>query len=156
MIFFFIDDPHLLSADNFNISSRSILITIKGAGTTDERGEIHTNEVPDAAVLGSFWATSLDGGLVGMRAGWREETIEEKVAVTAGDNLQILLANEGRQAEVILTDGKRASGLTISSILPMMAGSARSARRNIWRRPACARSRKVCRSCGQPLPGSAP
>ncbi len=87
------------------------LIIKKGIGTTDERGEIHTNEVPDAAVLGSFWATSLDGGLVGMRAGWREETIDKKVAVTAGDNLQILLANEGRQAEVILTDGKRASGL---------------------------------------------
>ena len=50
------------------------LIIKKGAGTTDELGEIHTNEVPDAAVLGSFWATSLDGGLVGMRAGWREET----------------------------------------------------------------------------------
>lgn len=87
------------------------LIIKKGIGTTDELGEIHTNEVPDAAVLGSFWATSLDGGLVGMRAGWREETIEEKVAVTAADNLQILLANEGRQAEIVFTDGQRASGL---------------------------------------------
>ncbi len=87
------------------------LIIKKGVGTTDEHGEIHTDEVPDAAVLGSFWATSQDGGLVGMRAGWREETIDENVTVTAGDNLQILLANEGRKAEVILTDGKRVSGL---------------------------------------------
>ena len=87
------------------------LIIKKGTGITDALGEIHTNDVPDAAVLGSFWATSLDGGLVGMRAGWREETIDEKVTVIAGDNLQILLANEGRKAEVILTDGKRVSGL---------------------------------------------
>ena len=87
------------------------LIIKKGTGITDELGEIHTEEVPDAAVLGSFWATSLDGGLVGMRAGWREEIIEEELAVTAGDNLQILLANEGRKAEVILAEGQRVSGL---------------------------------------------
>lgn len=87
------------------------LIIKKGSGTTDNNGEIHTREVPDAAVLGSFWATSLDGGLIGMRAGWREDTTEEEVVVNASDNLQILLANEGRKAEVIHTDGKRASGV---------------------------------------------
>ena len=38
----------------------------------DAEGRVFTEEVPDAAVLGTFWASSADGKILGMHAGWRE------------------------------------------------------------------------------------
>src|SRR5579871_3935083 len=42
-----------------------------GVATTDKSGEVYTDDVPDAAVLGSFWAIPDGGRLVSMLAGWK-------------------------------------------------------------------------------------
>ena len=44
------------------------LILKRGVAVTDDSGEIYTNEVPDAAVLGSFWATPKEGRMTAMVA----------------------------------------------------------------------------------------
>ena len=80
-------------------------------------GEIHTLEVPDAAVLGSFWATTpKEGALLGMRAGWREEEATEKIEEPALDNLAILRANVGAECEVVTNAARKLVG-TIREVL---------------------------------------
>ena len=88
------------------------LVIKKGKGKADADGEIHTLEVPDAAVLGSFWATTPEkGSLLGMRAGWREEEATEEVTESAMDNLAILRANEGAECEVMTQDKRVLKGV---------------------------------------------
>ncbi len=87
------------------------LVIKKGVGKTDAMGEIHTLEVPDAAVLGSFWATTPKAGaLLGMRAGWREEEATETVEEPALDNLAILRANVGAECEVVIDPARPLAG----------------------------------------------
>ncbi len=88
------------------------LVIKKGVGETDAMGEIHTLEVPDAAVLGSFWATtSQAGALLGMRAGWREGESVEEIEEAALDNLAILRANEGARCELETSHGRKLAGV---------------------------------------------
>jgi hypothetical protein len=88
------------------------LVIKKGKGKADANGEIHTLEVPDAAVLGSFWATTPgDGELLGMRAGWREEEATDEVTESALDNLAILRANEGAKCVVVTEEGETLKGV---------------------------------------------
>lgn len=47
------------------------LIIKRGVAITDKAGEVFTDEVPDAAVLGSFWAVPQEGRLISMLAGWK-------------------------------------------------------------------------------------
>lgn len=83
----------------------------KCKGMTDSKGEIHTEEVPDAAVLGTFWATSESGPILGMRAGWREHTETEKTESSALDNLSILRVNVGSSCSLVLNSGEEYSGV---------------------------------------------
>ena len=46
------------------------LVLKQGTATTDEDGFVFTEEVPDSAVLGSFWAVPDEGKLKSMTAGW--------------------------------------------------------------------------------------
>ena len=46
------------------------LILERGTATTDKDGFVFTEEVPDSAVLGSFWAVPDEGKLKSMTAGW--------------------------------------------------------------------------------------
>ena len=54
------------------------LILKRGVAVTGESGEVYTDEVPDAAVLGSFWATPKEGRMTAMVAGWVEEKQSEE------------------------------------------------------------------------------
>src|SRR5262245_58565039 len=47
------------------------LIIKRATGTTDENGELFTEDVPDSAVLGSFWAVPEQGRMISMVAGWK-------------------------------------------------------------------------------------
>jgi hypothetical protein len=87
------------------------LVIKQGEATTDEKGEVYLDEVPDAAVLGSFWAAPAEGRLVNMVAGWREvqEDVEKPVACT--QTIELLLANKGQQAKVELQDKAVHSGV---------------------------------------------
>lgn len=80
-------------------------------GRTDENGELHLDEVPDAAILGSFWGIPLSGRLLSMTAGWVEKEDESSREETCTNVLEILRANQGTQAEFTLNDGKVYSGI---------------------------------------------
>lgn len=92
------------------------LIIKKGVATTDDRGEIQTIELPDAAVLGSFWATASEGELMGMRAGWVDEVLTNQVTELAQNHMQVLEANRGRECEVLMSDNRQVKG-TIREIM---------------------------------------
>ncbi len=92
------------------------LIMKRGAAVTDERGEIHLTDVPDAAVLGAFWALPDQGDLQGMTAGWVEMTHREEREMTCQETIEVLKANEGRRCSVQLPDQTRVSG-TIHAVL---------------------------------------
>jgi hypothetical protein len=83
----------------------------KATFTTDKNGEAFTDDVPDAAVLGSFWAVPEEGRLVSMQAGWKttEETKDKETICK--ETIEILLANKGKQAKVELHDKTMFSGI---------------------------------------------
>jgi hypothetical protein len=80
------------------------LIIKHGTATSDEKGQVFTDAVPDAAVLGSFWAIPDEGRLVSTVAGWKttEETEAKEVPCTQA--IEILLSNKGKSAKVELHD----------------------------------------------------
>lgn len=68
-------------------------------GKADENGVLFTEEVPDNAVLGSFWAM-WEGGTVSLRAEWvehREEQVEDSIATSM---LELLRANTGKKVTI--------------------------------------------------------
>ena len=73
------------------------LVVKDGVAKTDENGFAHTYEVPDAAVLGSFWAIPEAGKIKSMVAGWEETKTEEVKDINCTNVLSIIKANVGRQ-----------------------------------------------------------
>jgi hypothetical protein len=92
------------------------MIVKRGSAVTDSKGEIYTEEVPDSAVLGSFWAGSDQGRMISMQAGWKSttETVAKRVPCT--QNIEILKANTGKVCKVELTDKTIHTG-TIREVL---------------------------------------
>ena len=80
------------------------LVVKRGIATADADGNVFTDDVPDAAVLGSFWAVPTQGRLLHMRADFvkREESV--KKAVPATTPLEILEANLGSEGEFSTQD----------------------------------------------------
>ena len=72
------------------------LVVKRGTAVADAQGEVFTAEVPDAAVLGSFWATPKEGRLVNMIAGWKETTTTTEKNMACSGTLEILQANLGK------------------------------------------------------------
>lgn len=82
-----------------------------GVAATDKQSEYFTDDVPDSAVLGSFWALPKEGRLVSMRAGWdtvRTSVTKEAPAISY---LDILLANQGKRVRLEMNDKETVSGL---------------------------------------------
>jgi hypothetical protein len=86
------------------------LIVKRAVATSNDAGEVFTEEVPDAAVLGSFWATPTQGRLLSMTASVEdvEETTTESVA--CAHYIELLSANKGKQALVELDGDTTVSG----------------------------------------------
>jgi hypothetical protein len=87
------------------------LVVKRGVATTDERGEVYTDDVPDAAVLGSFWATPKQGRLLSLVAGWREVSEEKTEPVVCTQTIEVLKANVGRKCRLQLSDNSSLSGV---------------------------------------------
>jgi hypothetical protein len=87
------------------------LVVKRGVATTDERGEVYTDDVPDAAVLGSFWATPKQGRLLSLVASWREVSEEKTKPVVCTQTIEILKANVGRKCRLQLSDNSSLSGV---------------------------------------------
>lgn len=93
------------------------LVVKKAVGTSDGTGAVFTEEVPDAAILGCFWATPDEGRLVAMVAGTTasETTTTETFACTG--YLEILRANTGKPSTAVeLDDGTVVRG-TVREVL---------------------------------------
>ena len=86
------------------------LIIKRGVATTDKAGEVFTDDVPDAAVLGSFWAVPQEGRLISMLAGWKSTKDSDDKQMPCTQLIEILLANQGKQAKVEMND-KTLSGV---------------------------------------------
>ncbi len=80
-----------------------------GTGTADADGRVSTDAVPDAAVLGCFWASSAtaDRKILGMRSEWVEtkemKAKKDSVCITT---LEILRANVGKRVTLGLLRDK--------------------------------------------------
>jgi hypothetical protein len=80
------------------------LVIKRGTAITDKSGEVFTDDVPDAAVLGTFWAVPDEGRLISMLAGWKLAKNSEEKQLPCAQPVEILLANKGRQAKLELQD----------------------------------------------------
>jgi len=87
------------------------LVIKRGTATADKLGEVFTDEVPDAAVLGTFWAVPDEGRLVSMLAGWKttDEAVDKDLPCR--ETIEVLLANKGKSAKVELHDKTLYSGI---------------------------------------------
>ena len=80
------------------------LVVKDGVAKTDANGLAHTYEVPDAAVLGSFWAVPQAGKIKSMVAGWDENKATDVKRVNCTDVHSIVKANVGRECSFELGD----------------------------------------------------
>lgn len=71
-----------------------------GTAVCDENGAIYLDEVPDSAVLGSFWATSDDGAPISMKAGYESVTNKIEKSVVCTRQIEILIENKGKECTV--------------------------------------------------------
>lgn len=95
------------------------LLVKRAEAVADERGSVFTEEVPENAVLGTFWAWSERGpALRAMRAEWVEEEVDKEARGECLDPAAILSANPGKRVTVQL----EASTLT-GTVLAVPAAS---------------------------------
>ena len=59
------------------------LIVKNGKATADAHGKVFTPQVPESAILGSFWAISDGQKLLAMEAGWDEKR-EVRLTIISG------------------------------------------------------------------------
>ena len=83
----------------------------QGSATTDAHAEFYTDQVPDAAVLGSFWALPEEGRLVSLRSGWETVSSQLTKEVPCTGYLDVLLANHGKKVRLEMTDNNFVSGV---------------------------------------------
>ncbi|MCP5070185.1 MAG: hypothetical protein GY946_26760 [bacterium] len=98
------------------------LFVRRARAIADEDGSVHTFEIPDAAVLGSFWAFSKTKKLLGMKAQFvtnNDKRHEKTSCITIVD---LLRANKGNQVKLRLGDDQVLSG-TIIDVLERPAPS---------------------------------
>ncbi|GAB5401876.1 MAG: hypothetical protein Aurels2KO_01070 [Aureliella sp.] len=88
------DNELKLQTERVIVFKDGFCLVVKNAtATTDETGAVFTEEVPSAAVLGSFWASSESAKIKSMVAGWREVT--PSVTRQCESLADILRANAG-------------------------------------------------------------
>ncbi len=103
------------------------LIVKTAAAVADDRGRVFTDEVPDAAVLGCFWATTTQGQIAAMRAELITTAREETSEAACLTMTELLRANTDRRVVLTLRDAERSTiDATILRVLetpPVAAGT---------------------------------
>ncbi|MFG0253394.1 MAG: hypothetical protein ACF8NJ_11035 [Phycisphaerales bacterium JB038] len=84
------------------------LVVKRATGVVNEEGLVYTEQVPDAAVLGTFWATAAEGRVRGMLAEWVED--REPITASCERLPELLLANVGKKLTLELGDGRTIEG----------------------------------------------
>ena len=87
------------------------LFVKSGKATADPRGRVFTSKVPEAAILGSFWASEKSGRPVALRAEWIDTKHTEAAGRPCSSMAELLAANTGRIVTLEF-DQARASRLT--------------------------------------------
>ena len=72
------------------------LVVKQGTATTDSDGNVFTDEVPDSAVLGSFWVVPEKATIKATVAGWVDVTSETKKEVNCTNTIEMIKANLGK------------------------------------------------------------
>ena len=96
------------------------LVVKSGAGTADAEGRVYTREVPEAAVLGSFWAVGEGEKILGMRAEWDEKREVRKTEGACLTVAELLRANVGKRVTLGLAEKRTVMG-TVVEVLDLPA-----------------------------------
>jgi hypothetical protein len=122
------------------------LVIKRGTALADKEGDIFCDDVPDAAVLGSFWATTEKGRIISMTAGWEtiHKTIEKEVSCT--QPLDVLRANIGKTARVELQDKTSLNGEIRDVLVEELHGGVPEALRTTFGLPAFPNERRCRRA----------
>jgi hypothetical protein len=105
------DDQLKLTTDRVVVFKDGYYLALKsGTAVTNNDGEIVLLDVPDNAVLGSFWATSTKGKLTAMVAS-RETIIRtEEKSIPCTQMIELLQANIGQKARIVMHDKSSPQG----------------------------------------------
>jgi len=99
------------------------LIVKNGKATADARGNVFTPQVPESAILGSFWAMSDAQKLLAMEAGWDEKREVREKRTACITIPELLRANLGKRITLALSDHRTITG-TLAQVLDMPAETA--------------------------------
>lgn len=111
------NDRLLLSTQRIVVFKDGYYLAIKhGSAVTNKDGDLILEDVPDAAVLGSMWATSAKGKLLGMTAARETVKKSKEKEIPCTQILEVLQANIGKHARIVLSDKSIFQG-TIRTVL---------------------------------------
>jgi hypothetical protein len=79
-------------------------------GVVGADGRLFTNEVPPAAVLGTFWATADEHDIVSMKAEWVEQKSCSEQVIDCVSKADLLRANEGKPLSLEMNYGETITG----------------------------------------------
>ena len=94
------------------------LILKRGTATTDEDGFVFTEEVPDAAVLGSFWAVPDEGKLKSMTAGWVDSKSKSTRTEICTKVIEVVKANIGKSCKFNRNEDETVEGTIVKVLEP--------------------------------------
>jgi len=75
------------------------LFAKKASAVADAEGRVFTEQVPDGAVLGCFWAMA-ENKVLSMRAEWDERQTERSTETNCVSTLELLRANKGKAVKL--------------------------------------------------------
>ncbi len=87
----------------------------------DADGLVFTDEVPDGAVLGTFWASAADGSAVPMTAQWVERRELRERPTACVTTLELLRANVGKALTIGLVSSPTTLSGTVVEVLDLPA-----------------------------------
>src|SRR3954470_25076962 len=96
------------------------LIVKNGKATADAQGKVFTPQVPEAAILGSFWALSDAQKMLAMEAGWEEKREVREKRTACITIPELLRANVGKRVTLLLNDRRNITG-TLTQVLDIPA-----------------------------------
>jgi hypothetical protein len=100
------------------------LVFKRGMATADGEGRVFTGDVPEAAILGSFWAVGEEQRIIGMRAEWDEKREVRKTETACVTIPELLRANRGKRVTLGLPENRTVMGTIVEVLdLPAPAGA---------------------------------
>ncbi|MEZ6185637.1 MAG: hypothetical protein R3F62_11585 [Planctomycetota bacterium] len=113
------------------------LVVKTARGVVAPDGTLFTEEVPDSAVLGCFWASASDGTTLGMRAGWHARREELQATTPCLSVVELLRANVGKTPDPDPDRGRALEGRIVELLeAPASPGTPRGAARRVGGQPA--------------------